>query len=383
MPCTADALSTVELRDFRCYEHASVELGERLTVVHGDNGAGKSSFLEAICFALTGRSPRTRNDRELVRFGAAASRVRVELAGDDGERHELSVGFGSDVGEAGLQRRLRFDGATWEKISTIPHKPLVIVFAPDRLELINGPPAIRRAHLDHLTAALWPVRGEDRVAYARALAQRNGLLGRIRARAVSRASAERSLATWDAQLVRHAVRLTESRSAALDEIAPRFAEECARLGLTGAATIVLRGTRSSSSAEDGLRDELSRRLQSDIDRGFTSCGPHRDEVVIARDGRPLRAYGSQGERRIALLALLLSERAALGQARGQPPLILLDDVMSELDLARRDLLTSELTQRGGQSVIATADIGSVPESALSGARRIRVGGGSLTVETGA
>src|ERR1700739_4180980 len=155
-------LSSIELRDFRSYHAAEAHLGPGLTVVHGRNGAGKSNLLEAICFGCTARSPRTRNDRELIRFGAAAARVSLRLLDDRGTEHVLAVGFGAMDGESSLQRRIRFDGAPVERPGSIPDRPLVVVFVPDRLELINGGPAIRRDHVDHLVAALWPARASPR-----------------------------------------------------------------------------------------------------------------------------------------------------------------------------------------------------------------------------
>ena len=164
----------LRLRDFRSYAAAEVGLGERLTVVHGPNGAGKTNLLEALYFGCTGRSCRTTNERELVRFDAGAGRaVRVEVHGRDRDgEHELSVGF-----QPGEAKRVQVDGAPVERLLDAPHRPLVSVFLPDRLELVKGPPALRRAHLDQVVAALWPARAATRRAYGQALAQRNALLG--------------------------------------------------------------------------------------------------------------------------------------------------------------------------------------------------------------
>src|ERR1700758_1072566 len=139
----------VSLRDFRCYEHAEVEIGEGLTVVSGPNGAGKTNLLEALYFGCTGRSCRTTNEREVVRFGERATRVVVAAEADDGA-HELSVGF-----SPGEPKRMRVDGGDVERLLEVSERPLVSVFLPDRLELIKGAPSLRRAHLDQLVAGLW------------------------------------------------------------------------------------------------------------------------------------------------------------------------------------------------------------------------------------
>src|SRR5947208_11811314 len=158
------------LRDFRGYDHARIALGDGPTVVWGPNGAGKTNLLEAFYFGCTGRSCRTTNEREVVRFGAGAARVVVEALGEDGP-HELSVGF-----EPGQPKRMRADGAPVERLLDVSGRPLVSVFLPDRLELVKGAPSLRRAHLDQLVSALWPARAGTRRAYAQSLAQRNALI---------------------------------------------------------------------------------------------------------------------------------------------------------------------------------------------------------------
>src|SRR5437588_559144 len=185
-------LTRVRLRDFRNYERGEVELAPGLNVVAGANGAGKTNLLEAVYFGLTARSCRTSNEREMLRLGARVARVEVEVEADDG-MHALEVGL-----EPGEEKRIRVDGAPRAR-GIDPPRPLVSVFLPDRLDLVKGPPAGRRAHLDRVVAALWPARAGTRSAYGRALAQRNALIGRVR----TGAAAAESLAAWAARLARH------------------------------------------------------------------------------------------------------------------------------------------------------------------------------------
>jgi DNA replication and repair protein RecF len=358
----------VQLRDFRTYARAEAHLGEGLTVVHGPNGAGKSNLLEALYFGCTGRSPRTRNERELVRFGAPAARVVVGLV-DGAETHELSVGF-----EPGQPKRMSSDGAPVERLIDVENRPLLSVFVPDRLELLKGAPSVRRSHLDQFVAAVWPARGADRLTYSRVLAQRNALLGGIRAGRASRAT----ISTWDRQLARQAIALREHRAAAVDLLAEPFSQRASQLGLTGAASLEYR-PRSRAADEDEFVAELQARLAGDLERGFSTHGPHRDELALLRDGRELRLYGSQGEQRLALLALLLAERTVLADQRQRTPVMLLDDVMSELDAERRELLSGELSS-GGQSVIATTDLAHVPGADASAVTRLRVSPGAILQE---
>src|SRR5919107_3656206 len=206
-------VTRLQLRDFRSYEQAELRPGPGLTVVAGRNGAGKTNLLEGIYFACTGRSCRTANEREVVRFGAPLARLVLE-AEDDRGRHEVSVGF-----QPGEPKRLRVDGAPVERLTDATARPLVSVFLPDRLELVLGAPALRRSHLDQVVAALWPARVGTRRAYSQALAQRNALLSRVRRGYASRDS----LGAWDAELARHGVALRADRTAAVEALVEPFA----------------------------------------------------------------------------------------------------------------------------------------------------------------
>src|SRR5215218_8013241 len=359
-------VTCLRLRDFRSYDRADVALGRGLTVVHGRNGAGKTNLLEALYFGCTGRSCRTSNEREVVRFGASTARVEVDLRDSEGRSHELAVGF-----TPGETKRLQSDGVVVERLVDVEMRPLVCVFMPDRLELVKGPPALRRSHVDQVIAASWPARSATRRAYARALAQRNALLAGIR----SGRAARDSLRAWDAELARHGIALRDDRAAVVDALAPRFAALSAALGLGEGGELRYRPrSRAADAAE--LAAELAERVDSDLERGFTGHGPHRDDVAFLRAGRELRAYGSQGEQRLALLALLLAERDTLAEARDTLPLMLLDDVMSELDPERRGML-ADLLRGDGQSVITTTDLAHVPGAGAPNVTRLAVGGGAV------
>jgi DNA replication and repair protein RecF len=356
------------VRDFRSYAAADVQLGPRLTVVSGRNGAGKTNLLEAVYFACTGRSCRTANERECVRFGAQLTRLQLRCE-DAGQEHHLSVGF-----QPGEPKRLRVDGAPVERLTDVESRPLVSVFLPDRLELVTGAPALRRAHLDQVVAALRPARAATRRSYGATLAQRNALIGAIRAGRAGRGS----LAAWDAQLARYGFALMSDRAAAVEELRSRFAAHAAGLGLAGEPEVVYR-PRSQAGSAEALAGEFAERVDSDIERGFTGHGPHRDELVLRRDDRELRAYGSRGQQRLALLALLLAEREALAASRGNPPLMLLDDVMSELDSDRRERLVDVL-RGGGQSLITTTDLGHVPGADEPSVTRLAIAEGAVLQE---
>src|SRR3954452_3817496 len=353
-------VTRLALRDFRGYERLEVALGPGLTVVTGRNGAGKTNLLEGLYFGCTGRSCRTANEREVVRFGAPAARATVHAEGDDGG-HVLEVGY-----QPGEPKRLRADGAAVERMLDVATRPLVSVFLPDRLDLVKGAPQLRRAHLDQVVTALWPARAGTRRAYSAALAQRNALIARLRAGIASRSA----LPAWDRELAVHGVALMADRAAAADQLAERFAARAEELGLDGEPSLAYR-PRSRAADADALAAERAERLDGDLERGFTGHGPHRDDLALRREKHDLRTYGSRGQQRLGLLALLLAEREELAAERGAAPLLLLDDVMSELDATRRERLTT-LWRRGGEAVITTTELAHVPGAEQPDVARIAI-----------
>ena len=361
-------VTRLQVRGFRSYKAGEVRLGPGITVVAGRNGAGKSNLLEALYFACTGRSCRTANEREAVRFGDPLLRLELDLEADDGA-HRVTVGF-----QPGEAKRFTVDGAPVERLADSPTRPLVSVFLPDRLELVAGTPSLRRAHVDQVVAALWPSRVQTRRAYAAALAQRNALVASIRAGRAGRAS----LPAWDAELARHGIALMADRAEVVERLRPRFEAHAAGLGLDGAADLGYR-PRSKAADAEGLAAELAERLDGDLQRGFTGHGPHRDDLAFTLEGRDLRSYGSRGQQRLALLALLLAEREELAATRGAPPLMLLDDPMSELDGGRRERLVDVL-RRGGQSVVAATELGLVPGADAADVERVAIVDGAILQE---
>jgi DNA replication and repair protein RecF len=230
------------------------------------------------------------------------------------------------------------------------------VFMPDRLGLVKGPASVRRVHLDRLVAALWPWRVALRQRYARALAQRNALLGRVRA---GLAGVD-GLDAWDRELAVQAVELRSSREAAVEAVRAPFEDLARALGLEGGASVRY-VSRAPIGDAQGLTAALAERRDEDLARGFTTIGPHRDELELLLGGRSLRRYGSQGEQRAALLALLFAERQGLIDVGRPIPVMLLDDVMSELDPARRRLLADRLAA-GGQALVTATEAGAFPGS---------------------
>jgi DNA replication and repair protein RecF len=351
-------VTAIEARPLRSLDHVRVELEPGIVSVVGPNGVGKTNLVEALYFALTGRSFRTSDRRDLIPFGASLARAEATVRDDDGLERRLLASVSRSEG-----RRHLLDGGPADPATLARNRPPVAVFAPDRLSLIKGPPGERRAHIDGFAAARWPARSELRKRYGQVLAQRNALLSRLAAGIGS----PDDLAVWDASLAETATALVATRAEAIAELNAPFATTAAELGLEGGAALEYVPRAAGSAAE--IRAGLEERRGQDIRLGRSSWGPHLDELKLEAAGRSLRRYGSQGQQRAALLALLFAERAALLAARRVTPLLLLDDVMSELDPGRRERLVQRLDD-GGQALITAADEESLPPPALTSVVRM-------------
>ncbi len=301
----------------------------------GENGAGKTNLLEALHVGTQGFSPRSRNDAQLVRFGADAA--RIELAGELAGR-QLEIELTLRPGEA---KRAQLNGAPLRAAEQLRTEVATLVFTPDRLVVVKGGPAARRAYFDRALGRLFPARAGVPAEYGAAVAQRNAALRRV---TVGASSCD-AVAPWTQRVAELGESLVTARQEAIDSIGPRFAERSAELGLAGAELLYEADPPSAAA--------LEARLDEDLDRGTTGLGPHLDDVGIAAAGRDLRRYGSQGEQRLAVLSLLLAEAQLLTERGPAPPLLLLDDVLSELDERRRRALAERLAGIGQTFVTAT------------------------------
>ena len=306
-------------------------------LVTGENGAGKTNLLEAMHLGTQGFSPRTRNDARLIRFGEAAAAVRLRID-REGVGHDVAVKLGG-----GASKAAELDGSRLPSADTLRREFPTLVFTPDRLAVVKGAPAVRRAYLDRTLARLLPSRAGVSLDYAATLAQRNAALRRVQLGLSGRDALE----PWTERVAALAETLVTARRETASALQPGFSEQLERLGLPG-GVLRYEGDPPTAAA-------LESRLDADIARGATGLGPHLDDVAIEASGRELRGFGSQGEQRLALLALLLAEVALLPAS----PLFLLDDVLSELDSRRRRVL-AECVAGLGQTVITATHRSALP-----------------------
>ena len=357
-------LIEIHTSNFRNLENQRVALSPHTTVLFGQNGQGKTNFLEACYLLCTLRPLRAQKLAELVRLGTqdpALVQGRFELPG--GVR-TVEV----EIGPQGRQARL--DGKTVRDPDELFGGLATVAFTPDDLAVVKEGPDGRRRMLDRAVQNRHPSHLSDARDYLRALRSRNQLLR-------ERAGPE-LLAAFDEPLARVGARIRQRRAEVLAELLPhaqRAFTEVAR----GEADLRLRPTVEDLS-EQALRQALEDRLRRDSERGFTSVGPHADDVAIFIGDKPARLYASQGQSRAVVLAFRIGEIENLREKQGRSPLLLLDDVSSELDPERNAFLMSYLAQLSGQVVLTTTDRDLVAKSTAENSLFQRVSTGRIDVE---
>jgi DNA replication and repair protein RecF len=350
-------VSSLELRDFRSYAHENLALGPGLNVVVGPNGTGKTNLLEAVHVGVQGFPLRTRRDASTIRLGADS--VRVTASG----RRASGVSFRTAVvvDRAG-GKRVTLDGKPVETLDELRRAFPTLAFTPDRLAVVKGGPLVRRTYLDRMTGRVMPSRATVAAEYGAAVAQRNAALRRVQL-GVSSADA---IAPWTEAVVQLGEAVDRCRAELVDRLGEHLGARADRLGLPSARVVY----RPSSATPERLESLLPR----DLERGTTGAGPHLAEIDVLSGDRDLRAIGSQGEQRLAVLALLLAEADVLLETRREPPLLLLDDVLSELDDERRSALLAGVPT-ACQTVLTTTSLRMLPPGGPSPSTVIEVSPG--------
>jgi DNA replication and repair protein RecF len=363
---------TLSLTDFRSYRSLDLELGDGAHVVVGRNAAGKTNLIEAIVVLSTGRSHRGSADSELVRWGSDFARVAATVEHDARSEALDVVVFAAGSGP-GTRKRVRVNGVN-RRASALSTHLRSVLFAPEDMDLIVGSPASRRALIDTLVAQREVAAAAALATYARALTQRNALLRRIR----EGIAVPAELSYWDDLLCETGGHLLDWRqqtlmalaaplAAAQREIAPHEPD----LMLRYASNVVPRPPESLAAA---LRRRLHETAEKEVWNGATLVGPHRDDIVFEAAGRDLAQFASRGQQRTAILALKLAEVDLLTALDDQPPLLLLDDVFSELDPDRRAHLVRRIRSLP-QAIVTTTTADDLDPALVSAASLLEVSPG--------
>jgi DNA replication and repair protein RecF len=340
-------LVSLQARDFRNLAAVDLEPSPRATVLLGENGQGKTNLLEAIYFLTTLKSLRGSRLQELVRFGAEQAQVAADFDGPGGLRR-VAVRLQAGARTASL------DGKPQERLDAYFDGLAAVCFSPDDLLLVKGGPEGRRRFLDRAAFNRWPALLGEAREYVRALRARNAAL---------RGASDEVEASFREPLVRAAARVLRRRRDLVQELAPRLTAAFREISGPDAPAAELAyrpasGMSTVGSEEDlvhRLGEILAHRVHRDREKGYTSAGPHMDELVLALTGKAARLFASQGQQRALVLALKIAEIENLRTALGRPPLLLLDDVSSELDPAKNRYLLGYLATLPAQAFLTSTD----------------------------
>lgn len=332
------SVRTLGIRDFRNLASVELELGPRFNVLSGDNGQGKTNALEALYVLATSRSFRSSRLTDLVSVAAETASIRGEIS-EAGESREQTIGLRKGV------RAVRIDGKRPATLAEYAVQTPTVVFHAGALALASGAGKERRRLLDRLALYETPAFLGDADAYVKSLRARQRVLE-------SRGAGASDLQSWEELVVRHGLALSDGRAAACARLAPEVARAFAEIAPAG-MDLVVRYVRASPSGIDDFRRELERSRTRDRARGAASIGPHRDDLALVLSGRPVREMASQGQQRALVLSLELAEISVIASIRDVQPILLMDDVSSELD--RRVMAALFLALKGvrGQVIITT------------------------------
>jgi len=351
-------LRSIQIDDLRAYRRVAVDFGPGPQLIWGPNAAGKTSLLEAVVLLAWGRSHRTTNEAELVRWGAGFSRIEGRLADAESaaDHPATTVEIVLARSGSGTRKRVRIDGVG-RRTSALGGVLRVVVFAPEEMLLVVGSPALRREAVDRLAGQLVPAHTAELATFSRSVAQRNQLLRQIRDEGADRTQ----LRFWTESCIEAGAAIVAGRRLVLEALARPLAA-AHRLIAPEEADDGPLGLEYRTNAPPGpgetIRDALRRRFaetaEKELWNGTTLVGPHRDDVVFVLGGRDLAAFASRGQQRTAILALKLAELDLLTAHDGRPPILLLDDVFSELDPARRRHLVERIQALPQAFVTTTA-----------------------------
>jgi DNA replication and repair protein RecF len=328
----------LQLRSFRNIDALDVALGPRFNVVHGANGQGKTNLLEAIYVLATSKSFRTAKLTELISFGGEVASVRGVLV-EPGSSRTQSVGIQRGA------RRVRIDDKRPPTLAAYAVRSPVVVFHPGEIALSMGASSERRRLLDRTSLYVDPSSLVEAESYQRAIRERQRALE-------TRGPSASDLSEWESLCVRHGLAWMEHRRRAAERLAPRAIEAFRRIADPSIALAIDYVATAPTDAGSYL-ELLEAKRPTDLRRGSASIGPHRDDLLLLMNDRPVRGIASQGQHRAATLALKSAEMAVIEEARGVRPLLLLDDVSSELDRDRTAALFALLRDQEGQVVLTT------------------------------
>jgi DNA replication and repair protein RecF len=356
-------LTHVQCRHFRCVDALDFSPAPGRNIIRGANAQGKTSVLEAILYGATSRSHRTAAEADLAQHGEPGFHVRLEAQRNDREVQLDAIWHQGS-------KRFKVNGVAQSRISDILGRIHIVFFSPEDVDLIKGAASVRRRFLDMELSQISPVYLGALQQYRQVLRQRNELLR------VDRPDLA-LLEVWDVQLARHGALLMEERAGYIEELSRHASQMYGRIA--GEEPLTLRYEPDVKTPAD-LALVLARTQQTDIRRGATGRGPHRDEVAIEIHGRPARQFGSQGQQKSSALAIKLAELELVRGRIGEYPVLMLDEVLAELDDQRARQLFEAIPENV-QVITTTTELDHRPAHFGAGWTSYRIDHGRLEEET--
>lgn len=328
-------IKNIYLENFRNYNSQKIELDENKNVFYGLNGQGKTNIIEAIYYFCTCKSFRSSNDKDVIKFGEDFSHIRIDF--ESKGRNNTADIYITD------KKSVKVNGINLEKLSELIGITNMVIFTPEHLNLIKEGPGIRRNFIDVFISQIKPSYFSYLIGYYKVLKQRNNIIKNRKMLS--------TIDVWNDKLAEYGVKICRYRAEALKEIDKYIS--CLNSNEEKISIVYNPCIKDDFLSKENFLKKLEQSLERDLEKGITMTGPHRDDFDVLLNGRSLRKYGSQGQTRTAVLKIKLSECEIIKEKTGEEPVLLLDDVLSELDENRRRYFTQNIS--GRQVIITCTD----------------------------
>ena len=367
-------IKRIDLKNFRNYKELDIELGEGVNIFYGQNAQGKTNIIESIYIASTGKSHRTQKDMELIRWDSEDAKIKIEFQKESDEK-KIEIYLKKNI-----KKQIKMNGVRLFRIGELIGNLNTVMFSPDHMKIIKDGPVERRRFIDIILSQVKPGYYYNLVQYLRTLEQRNNLLNEAK----TNSSILKTIDIWNEQLADFGARIIKERYDFIRKICCMAADTHKRIS-NGKEDLEVKYNPSieyENNSESEIKEIFIKALENhkgaDLKRSVTHKGPHRDDILFFINGTEVKTYSSQGQQRTTLLSLKISELKYIKEETGELPVLLLDDVFSELDNERQKYLVEFI--KGIQTVITCTNVGYLEELNLEGSVKYKVIGGMVVKE---
>lgn len=365
-------IKRVNLKNFRNYDTLDIELGEGVNIFFGQNAQGKTNIIESLYMASTGKSHRTSKDSELIRWNNEDAKIKIDFHKEN-DKKTVEIFLSRN-----LKKQIRMNGVRLNKIGELIGNLNAVIFSPDHMKIIKEGPVERRRFMDIILSQVKPGYYYSLVQYLKVLEQRNNLLNEAR----TNENILKTIEIWNEQLADFGTKIIMTRDNFINKMS-NMAAETHEIISNGKEKLELKYSSSIEYQTDNYNDvkksfikALERAISIDLKRGATHKGPHRDDIIFNINGSEVKTYSSQGQQRTALLSLKISELKYIEAETGELPILLLDDVFSELDIERQKYLVEFIKEI--QTIITCTDVEHLEKLRLQESVLYKVSGGAVT-----